>query len=256
MKRSRLISWTIAAFIAAALSSPSLAHDVWLTFAGDAKSRRVLVNYGHPEDRPPTVPDKILDLVIIKSGEKASLLAGVSPTLENGFYVVTSRPFEDDGHILIATRYDNGFWTKTADGVYRNATRRLVPDAVESVWSSKFAKAFSGSDTPWGTVLGHTLELVPLSDPAIIRPGESLRLRILFQGKPLAGAEVERGDGTTALAEKDIPRFTSDAEGIVSIPIVNIGPQLLVLDHRVSPSAAPEQANADLFAATFWFKIK
>ena len=56
--------------------------------------------------------------------------------------------------------------------------------------------------------------------------------------------------------EKDIPRFTSDGEGVAVVPIVNPGPQLLVIDHRVVPSATPDQANADLFNATLWFSVQ
>jgi nickel transport protein len=104
-------------------------------------------------------------------------------------------------------------------------------------------------------VLGHDLEIVPLSDPAATRPGQTLRLRVLFQGKPLAGAEVERGDGTTAVPEKDIPRFATDREGIAAVPIVNSGPHLMVIDHKVAPSATPDQANTDLFNATLWFSV-
>jgi len=44
--------------------------------------------------------------------------------------------------------------------------------------------------------------------------GQTLRVKVLFQGKPLSGADVERGDGTTVVAEKDIPRFATDADGI------------------------------------------
>ena len=69
-------------------------------------------------------------------------------------------------------------------------------------------------------------------------------------GKPLAGGEVERGDGKTVVAEKDIPRFKTDAEGIAEVPIVNAGPQLLVIDHKVTPSGSPDQANTDMFNAT------
>jgi hypothetical protein len=58
----------------------------------------------------------------------------------------------------------------------------------------------------------------------------------------------------TAVAEQDIPRFATDADGIASIPIVKAGPHLLGVDHRVTPSATPDQANTDLFNATLWFK--
>lgn len=238
-----------------ALSNVASAHDVWLTLSGDASSRRVIVNYGHPDDRPPTMPDKILDLVAIAPDGVTSLLSGLAPAQDHGVPVVESRPFADTGNLVLAARYDNGFWVKTVDGLYRNATRRIVPNAVDSMWSVKFAKALTGPDAPWQKVLGHDLEIVPLSDPDKVKPGELIRLRVLFRGKPLVGAEVERGDGVTPVPEHDIPRFMSDADGVASVPIVLAGPHLLVIDHRVVPSATPDQANVDLFNATLWFSI-
>jgi len=45
------------------------------------------------------------------------------------------------------------------------------------------------------------LELIPLDDPSAIRPGTSLRLRVLFRGSPLAGAQVDRDEGLTVTAK-------------------------------------------------------
>ena len=233
----------------------AFAHDVWLTVGGKASNRRAVVNYGHPDDPPPAVADKIVDLVAINAKRRVSLLAGIEPKSEKGILVVETKPFADDTHMLLAARYDNGFWVKLPDGSYRNATRRLVPDAADSMWSVKFAKALTGSGAPWDTVLGQELEIVPLSDPAKTGIGQTLHLKVLFHGKPLAGAEVERGDGVTAVAEKDIPRFSTDADGVAAVPLVKAGPHLLVIDHKVTPSASPDQANADLYNATLWFNV-
>jgi nickel transport protein len=231
------------------------AHDVWLTLTGDATSRRVVINYGHPDDRPPAFADKVVDLVALRPGEKTSLLNDMEAAVVTGAFVVESKPFVDDGHVLLGSRYDNGYWVKTKDGLFRNATKRLVPDAAEGLWSSKFAKTVTGPGSPWQTVLGHDIELVPLSDPAAITPGQSLKLRVLFHGKPLAGGQIERGDGVTAVPENDIPRFATDADGVATVPIVKAGAHLLVIDYRISPSATPDQANEDLYTATLWFMV-
>ncbi|MDW3538399.1 hypothetical protein NQ283_29385, partial [Escherichia coli] len=87
--------------------------------------------------------------VAINAKGRVSLLAGIEPKSEKGILVVETRPFADDTHMLLAARYDNGFWVKLPDGSYRNATRRLVPDAADSMWSVKFAKALTGSGAPW-----------------------------------------------------------------------------------------------------------
>ena len=255
MTRRNLKRLAIAAATAgfALFGHAASAHDVWLTLAGDAANRRVVINYGHPDDRPPPLADKVLDLTAIKSDGKTSLLKGLSAKEERGIFVVESEKFADDGHVLLAASYDNGYWVKLPSGLYRNVTRRFAPDAMEALWSSKFAKTITGAGAPWQTVVGHEIEIVPLADPAGVKPGDSLRIRVLFHGKPLSGGQVERGDGTTVVAEKDIPRFVTDAEGVAIIPIVKPGPHLLVIDYRVAPSATPDQANEDLYTATLWF---
>lgn len=252
---SRLVHTLLATGLVLGSISSASAHDVWLTFSGPATGRRAIVNYGHPDDRPPAFADKVVDLLMITPKGRSSLLDGLAGASDHGIQVARTRPFDDAGHTLLAARYDNGFWVKTKDGHYHNATRRLVPDAAESFWSGKFAKAITGADAPWQEVLGHELELVPLTDPTRASPGEALKVKVLFRGKPLAEAEVECGDGKTAVAEKDIPKFKTDAEGVAAVPIVKPGPHLLVIDHRAAPSVTPDQATADLYNATLWFNV-
>jgi uncharacterized GH25 family protein len=249
----RLLSAIALASLVAIL--PAQAHDVWLTLAGAPGAARVLVHYGHPDDRPPALADKVLDLTWISSAGTRQLTRELRVGMAAGAVVAQSNPVEDAAPALVAARYDNGLWVKTADGVYRNASPRMVPDAAETLWSGKYAKALSGPGAPWSRVMQHTLELVPLADPAALKPGATLPVRVLFQGRPLAGAEVERGDGVTALPESAIPRFTSDAEGIARVPIVAPGAQLLVIDHKVVPGAEPMRAGSDLYNATLWFTV-
>ncbi len=47
----------------------------------------------------------------------------------------------------------------------------------------------TGDDT-WKKPAGHKLEIVPLTDPTGLKAGQALKLRIVFDGKPLAGATV------------------------------------------------------------------
>jgi nickel transport protein len=248
-----LLTALVAALGTALLAGAAAAHDIWITTVGPAAARRAVINYGHPDDRQPTVTDKIIDIFAYGANERRSLIAGLATARKNGFLVVETQPFRDPGGLLLAVRYDNGFWVKTADG-YRNATTREVPDARDSLWSMKFGKALTGPKAPWGKVLGHTLELVPLADPTRVAPGRVLRLRVLFRGEPLVGAEVERGDGLTRVAEERMARFTTDADGIATIPIARTGPTQLTVEHTVAPSATAALAGRDLFAATLWYR--
>lgn len=250
---TRVCPIVLAAGVLLAATAAS-AHDIWITIDGPARARRAVINYGHPHDRPPTVADKIIDIFAITGSGEQSLLKGLTTRQDGQWFVVETRPFADDGHTLLAVRYDNGYWTRTADG-YRNATNREIPDASETLWSMKFGKALTGRDAPWNKVLGHELEIVPLSDPLAVKPGQTLRLRVLFRGKRLAQAKIERGDGLTVVPEADIPRFATDSNGVAEVPIVKAGPMQLVIDHEVAPSATPGLARKDLFNATLWYVV-
>jgi nickel transport protein len=107
--------------------------------------------------------------VAITARGQSSLLDGLTVGQSDGASVVLSRPFDDGSHALLAVRYDNGYWVKVSDTVYRNATRRFAPEAQDSIWSAKFAKTLTGPLAPWQRVVGHELELVPLRNPAEIK---------------------------------------------------------------------------------------
>lgn len=255
MKTMKLTAIYIASFLCAATGTAS-AHDVWLTTTGDAGQRRVLVNYGHPNDRPPAFAEKIVEIDAIAASGKTSLLKGLASIQDGGISVVATTDVKETGALLVTARYDNGFWTTGADGEVRNVTKRSVPNAKDSLWSGKFAKLVTGPGAPWQTVAGHDLEIVPLSDPADAKPGDSLKVRVLFQGKPLPRARVARTDGVTHLAEDKIPRFTAGSDGVAEIRIEAAGPQLLVAERAQKPSLTPDQAGTDLYNATFWFAVK
>jgi nickel transport protein len=252
----RLLASVVVAILATANAGIAQAHDLWLTTEGGTNTRRVVVNSGHPRDRLPTAADKILDLVAVTADKQVSLLEGLAPGSSRSAPIVRSRMFADGGHTLLAARYDNGYWVKIGDNLYRNVSKRMAPNAADSLWSAKFAKAITGAGAPWSTVLGHELEIVPLADPGAVRPRDNLRVRVLFRGQPLAGAEVERGDGITPVKEEELPRFKTDAEGVAAIPMPKRGPVLLAIDHRVSPSETPGLAAADLYNATLAFNLR
>ncbi len=58
---------------------------------------------------------------------------------------------------------------------------------------SKLVMDAPGEDTPLLAPLGHRLEIVPEANPARLREGADLPVRILFDGQPLAGVWVSAG---------------------------------------------------------------
>ncbi|HXX76298.1 MAG TPA: DUF4198 domain-containing protein [Nitrospiraceae bacterium] len=239
---------------------PVNAHDVWITTDGDpAGNLRAMVHHGHPGDRETPDPDKLIEFDVFVDGQVTrSLLPGIKSASQDGIPILKTEPIAiEKGVVLLAIRYDSGYWVKTAHG-YRNTSKQQVPSAEDSLLSVKFAKALVSTKPTarhtYGIVIGHRLEIVPLSDPFLAQPGDILKVRVHFDGTPLSGVGVEAGDGVTPMEEKDIPRYQTDKEGIAAVKIAKEGPQLLVVDYILS-SIHPDLANRELYNATLSFVL-
>lgn len=94
---------------------------------------------------------------------------------------------------------------------------------------SRGARSFARSS-------GQTMEFIPLSDPASLRPGDTLRARLEYKGVRLAGtsvhASVPAPDDTTRKAEPDLHMVT-DSAGVVTLPVRKSGLWLIRTIHVV-----------------------
>ena len=233
-----MIKRAAIAAILAVIAAPASAHDIWLT----AGPGRVEIHYGHPADFSQPDKARLFDLsAVAATGKAVSLLGDVTVT-----DAILAAPLPKAVSV-VAARYDNGFWAQTTQG-YRNTNRRNLPDALKSMWSQKFAKLLLPGDGVTQTV-GQRLEIVPLADPFHLKPGERLKVRVDYAGKPLAGAEVEIGDGKTKAEQPK--KAKADAGGIAEIDSAATQTVLTVV-HRV-PGSVPELAVEDMLAATLTF---
>lgn len=73
---------------------------------------------------------------------------------------------------------------RSRQGEARRPGRELIRKSAKALLTA--GKPGAGFDRP----LGHALEIVPLDNPALLKPGDTLRLRVLFRGAPLRGALV------------------------------------------------------------------
>jgi uncharacterized GH25 family protein len=100
-------------------------------------------------------------------------------------------------------------------------------------------------------VVGLPLEIVPLRNPFALKPDDTLRVRVLFQGKRLAQANLgwtfpDRGDqpvGTTR----------TDARGEALLPIAQTGLMTVRLTHMTRPKTKDYEWES--FWTTLTFRI-
>lgn len=70
----------------------------------------------------------------------------------------------------------------------------------------------------WSTVLGYPVEIVPLENPYELRPGDTLRVRLLAQGAALpAGQEVLAGGRTGRGMRRPVQHLFTGADGTAAV---------------------------------------
>jgi uncharacterized GH25 family protein len=228
-------------------------HDLWIVPLSEGQQLRAELNFGDPGKRDPLIVQRLLDLnlvtgtgtVLMREGSLEARQAGERPVLLSEPFVAPATP------AVLTARYDNGYWVRTPGGM-RNTSKRLYPGATESLWSSKMAKTLLGPGA-YHIVVGHDLELMALDDPFTLKAGQALRVSVLLHGMPLSNAEVRVEDGTTLVADKEVPVYHSGADGVASVPIERRGPYVLAVEYRTE-GRDPELAASDQFDATlaFW----
>jgi uncharacterized GH25 family protein len=160
-----------------------------------------------------------------------------------------------------------GFWTAkfaaTVPGLYtiEHSLDKVVNHGkpVRSIRSAKtyFVVSKSLDKVPFENPgfdkpLGHALELVPAANPVTpMGPGESIKVRLMFKGKPLADARVSFIPRGETLAEGFDERYErkTDADGLASV-VATTGNYFLVVAHRLEPDERGADYEATQYAAT------
>lgn len=104
------------------------------------------------------------------------------------------------------------------DGTLGNPSRERYHKHVKAL-----VQVGDRPDSGHAQLLGYPAEIVPLENPYALKVGATLRVRLLVDGKPLAGQFVQYG-GRTASDGRVAQRNTrSDANGVASIPLDRSG---------------------------------
>jgi uncharacterized GH25 family protein len=242
--------------LALAVGGAARAHDTWVEAnnnvvrVGDAAHINLLLGNHGNEHRDFKMAGKAdlesstLD-VVLPDGKRIDLKPrltdqGYAPS--EGFWTTRFIPAEA------------GFYTvsHTCDKVVSYAPVRSVKSAkfcfVASQSLDNVHHEFEGFDRP----LGHLLELVPAKNPVIpMGSGIPLPVRLLYHGKPLAGARVSFIPRGVTLAEGFDKKYerTTDDKGEASFTPEE-GNYYLVVAHHEEPSESGSNYQRTKYSAT------
>ncbi|MBI1738020.1 MAG: DUF4198 domain-containing protein [Acidobacteria bacterium] len=248
-----------------------LAHDTWLipsAFAprpGDAVRLRLATSMAFPTSDGAPAPDRVARFTLrTASGSQAVtgyrveekfLVADVTPAqpghtiavLETRPRVLVMKPAEFAEYLkeegakeVLAARAMGGQSESPGRERYRKITKTIlcVGEARD--------QAFAQPDNLW-------LEIIPERSTCGLKASDSLTVRVLFEGRPLAGAHLAAGyEGPTG---HNYPvNALTDAQGRATVRLDRAG-AWFVRTHRIIPAQNDSEADWQSAFSTLTFEV-
>ena len=279
----RFASRRAPAAIAAAVATVSLgamagAHDFWIipdmfAFAADATMHiNGRQGGGKFPAGTPVQPGRVVDARVIGANsttritemavEGSSLRLLQKPTAAGQYLIVVGltpsvrreppagviRFLQLEGGAAEAARLERERPLKGLDTVVYTAAS----------YAASIAQVGTGGPRAFGKAAGLRLEFVPVNDPAHVHVGDTLHVRMMGNGQPIAGIGIELAYGidSAASATGNVVRvpFTADAKGVLHLPLEKAGPVMLRSAYASHRAGAP--ANEwDVSRTTYVFNV-
>ena len=236
-------------------ASPASSHDFWIepsSFRPAVGSQlAVSLRVGeHFRGEPvPRAAPKIVKFVLASPAGETSI-GGLPGTDPAGFVRIATPGFSLIGYrssrtsiTLEPEKFEKYLEEEGLDSVLKARASRGERNKPGSEVYSRCAKSLvagnGAGEAGFDGTLGFTLELVAESNPLKLRAGDAMKLRLLHEGRGLAGALVK-------LTARDDPDTTASArtgaDGRVSFRLPRKGVWLARVVHMV---AAPAETGAD-----------
>lgn len=152
---------------------------------------------------------------------------------------------------IVAAVLDNGMWSKTPDGKWHNKGKDEVPGAIVSEKNYKYAVHIRKELTkPVPLLPGQTLQIIPADKPIPTKMGQPLKLRVLYQGKPAAGAHII----TDWLNDPDTKGVKTAKDGTATIKVRNQGLNVIMAVYNTKPED-PAKTNVVEHSASLSFAL-
>ena len=221
----------VLALLGLALALPASGHELSI------KAKSAEVKAGVPFEATVQsahkfiVPEEVEDVSRVKAGIfedgkfKESKITGNEKDLCIDFTVT---PAKDGMMLLIATK-DGETWCVTNEGGKSGARKALEAKGLKVLSATKYdkyAKAIlnaSKDDKTFATVVGHPLEIIPVTNPADAKVGEYFDVKILLNGQPYTGPVWATYDGFVTEYENTYAYYTEAQNGVAHVKITAPG---------------------------------
>jgi nickel transport protein len=183
-------------------ASAAMAHTVWLESVPQSKGDYQVLFGGHAGKLETYAPEKIKQIgAVDKQGKKLNV--------ERDIKADGVRLHVEGSPALISMHFDNGIHSRRATGPSVEKPMNEVPGATRATYAVKYHKTVVDWAPLVTQTIGQPFEVIPLSaqQPVADQP---FRIRVLQDGKPVAGVKLGHGEEGTATDP------VTDAEGVAA----------------------------------------
>lgn len=195
----------------AAGSATAWAHDYWI----EKKDDGYAAVYGHRDQRLEYDSASLKKVTVYSaSGRQLDFKKEIQSK------AITIRP--SGNACLILADLESGYWSKTIYGL-KNLPKRKATRPLESFRAYHYSKSIvSDGEAALKPVAGLKLDIIPIANPLGMKAGDKLQLKVLFEGKPYAGASLEGDHDKMGMTDK---------EGVIKVALKK-GRQIYTVERR------------------------
>jgi uncharacterized GH25 family protein len=216
-----------AGLLLSAIAQPTLSHEFMVlpssttVAAGEPLSAEVTMTetWIQPDRAPPV---EMVKLERIDEAGRMPVSLQLGPKAHRATFTAPA------GALLLAAtmRRDRVEAPRVPAGAPKAEGRMTRSETFSKVYVNLKAK-----DTLWSELAGTRLEIVPLANPSSLKIGDTLPVKILFEGRPVATRVQAAYDGKGAKGHGFAVRTESGADGTVRIALTQAGPWLIRARH-------------------------
>ncbi len=208
------------------LVSASSAHHLWIEKEGE----KFVIAWGHPPKKDSYDPAKLKEIKVFdckgkevkvtRIDEKDKVL--ISPSTKN--------------IAMITVSYEGGYLVVTPEGKKRMTkieAHKAGLQVIDSFYSRQFAKSLFDYCKSVMNPTGMLFEIIPLKNPYSLKVGDTLPIKVLYQGKPISGAKIQVG------VHKEVAKTDENGMATITLPEPIGGMQVVIANHRL-PSNDPD----------------
>lgn len=147
-------------------------------------------------------------------------------------------------------------WTKTTEG-WKQESKKNLSGVISSGVYEKFSKAYvSGKKNgeKYKDLVGHRLEIIPMEDPEKLITGEELKVKVVFDGEPIATELYATFDGFSASPGTYAYFSSTDENGVGMIKITSPGTWMVRVEHKIDEPN--ENYDTHVLRAVFLFGVE